>query len=199
MPLTETVAMSGVRAAGLDYGRMRLWGSLSFIAASFCGGWVVERLGPGAVIWLIVVGGALMTAGRARAQAADRARPPQGRDQCAAARPRRRARACCARASSSSCWRPAAPCRPRTPCSTPSARCTGARSGPVGGMVRHAVGHLGHRRDRAVCLLRRGGARASAPAQLIGLGAAAAVRALDWRWASIRRSPCWCRCRSCTA
>ena len=40
MPLTETVAMSGVKAAGLDYGRMRLWGSLSFIAASLCGGWV---------------------------------------------------------------------------------------------------------------------------------------------------------------
>jgi PPP family 3-phenylpropionic acid transporter len=62
MPLTETVAMSGVRAAGLDYGRMRLWGSLSFIAASVCGGWVVERLGPGAIIWLIVIGGALTTA-----------------------------------------------------------------------------------------------------------------------------------------
>ena len=61
MPLTETVAMGGVRAAGLDYGRMRLWGSLSFIAASFCGGWAVERLGAGSVIWLIVVGGALMT------------------------------------------------------------------------------------------------------------------------------------------
>ena len=47
MPLTETVAMSGVKAAGLDYGRMRLWGSLSFIAASLGGGWVVERLGAG--------------------------------------------------------------------------------------------------------------------------------------------------------
>jgi PPP family 3-phenylpropionic acid transporter len=62
MPLTETVAMAGVRAAGLDYGRMRLWGSLSFIAASFCGGWLVERLGAGAIVWLIVAGGALMTA-----------------------------------------------------------------------------------------------------------------------------------------
>jgi PPP family 3-phenylpropionic acid transporter len=62
MPLTETVAMAGVRSAGLDYGRMRLWGSLSFIAASFCGGWVVERLGPGAVIWLIAGGGALIAA-----------------------------------------------------------------------------------------------------------------------------------------
>ena len=36
-----------MKAAGLDYGRMRLWGSLSFIAASICGGWVVERLGAG--------------------------------------------------------------------------------------------------------------------------------------------------------
>ena len=78
MPLTETVAMGGVRAAGLDYGRMRLWGSLSFIAASFCGGWVVERLGAGGVIWLIVVGGALTDGGRARARATDRPRPPRG-------------------------------------------------------------------------------------------------------------------------
>jgi PPP family 3-phenylpropionic acid transporter len=61
MPLTETVAMGGVRAAGLDYGRMRLWGSLSFIAASFSGGWVLERLGPPAVVWLLA-GGAVLTA-----------------------------------------------------------------------------------------------------------------------------------------
>jgi MFS transporter, PPP family, 3-phenylpropionic acid transporter len=62
MPLTETVAVAGVKAAGLDYGRMRLWGSLSFVAASFGGGWLVERLGAGAVIWLIVAGGALIAA-----------------------------------------------------------------------------------------------------------------------------------------
>lgn len=59
MPLTETVAMSGVRAAGLDYGRMRLWGSLSFIAATFAGGWIIARAGSGAVVWLIVFGAAL--------------------------------------------------------------------------------------------------------------------------------------------
>jgi PPP family 3-phenylpropionic acid transporter len=41
---------------------MRLWGSLSFIAASVCGGWVVEGLGPASAIWLIVIGGALTTA-----------------------------------------------------------------------------------------------------------------------------------------
>jgi len=59
MALAETVAMQGVRGAGLDYGRMRLWGSLSFIAASFCGGLVVEQLGASAVVWLMVLGTAL--------------------------------------------------------------------------------------------------------------------------------------------
>jgi MFS transporter, PPP family, 3-phenylpropionic acid transporter len=59
MPLTETIAMSGVKAAGLDYGRMRVWGSLSFVAASFGGGWVIERLGASSAIWLVVLGGAL--------------------------------------------------------------------------------------------------------------------------------------------
>jgi PPP family 3-phenylpropionic acid transporter len=61
MPLTETVALSGVKGAGLDYGRMRLWGSLSFITASLAGGWVVERAGPASAIWLVVAGGALTT------------------------------------------------------------------------------------------------------------------------------------------
>jgi len=45
MPLTETMAMTGVKAAGLDYGRMRLWGSLSFIVASICGGWGDRTVG----------------------------------------------------------------------------------------------------------------------------------------------------------
>ena len=61
MPLTETVALSGVKAAGLDYGRMRLWGSLSFIAATVCGGWVVGYYGAASAIWLVVAGGALTT------------------------------------------------------------------------------------------------------------------------------------------
>jgi MFS transporter, PPP family, 3-phenylpropionic acid transporter len=59
MPLTETVAMGGVRAAGLDYGRMRLWGSLSFIAASFCGGLIMDRFGAPAAVWLMAAGAAL--------------------------------------------------------------------------------------------------------------------------------------------
>jgi PPP family 3-phenylpropionic acid transporter len=62
LPLTEAVAMRGVKTAGLDYGRMRLWGSLSFIAASFVGGWVVARLGGASAIWLVAAGSALTVA-----------------------------------------------------------------------------------------------------------------------------------------
>ena len=55
MPLTETIAIGGVRL-GLDYGRMRLWGSLTFIAASFAGGAAVDWAGRGVGIWLIAIG-----------------------------------------------------------------------------------------------------------------------------------------------
>jgi len=64
MPLTETVAMAGVRARGLDYGRMRLWGSLTFIAISFLGGPIIDAAGPAAGGWL-VAGGVVLTAGAA--------------------------------------------------------------------------------------------------------------------------------------
>src|SRR5690606_23520213 len=43
MPLTETVAMRAVRVHGLDYGRMRLWGSISFIVATLIGGAAIEQ------------------------------------------------------------------------------------------------------------------------------------------------------------
>lgn len=56
MPLTETIAVSGVRTHGLDYGRMRLWGSLTFVAAGFVGGWVIDHAGPSAVMGCIVGG-----------------------------------------------------------------------------------------------------------------------------------------------
>lgn len=54
MPLTETVAMTGVRM-GADYGQMRLWGSLSFIAASFSIGYVVEHLGAESVLSSLIL------------------------------------------------------------------------------------------------------------------------------------------------
>lgn len=62
MPLIETIAMAGVRRLGLDYGRMRLWGSLSFIAASFLAGAAIARAGHEAVLWLLVLGAAMTVA-----------------------------------------------------------------------------------------------------------------------------------------
>lgn len=59
MPMIETIAVTGVRRAGLDYGRMRLWGSLTFIAASIAGGAVVTKVGASAGVYLIATGCAL--------------------------------------------------------------------------------------------------------------------------------------------
>jgi len=61
-PLVDTFAVAAVRAAGLDYGRMRLWGSITFIAANFAGGVIIEALGGGFGIWLIVVAATLAVA-----------------------------------------------------------------------------------------------------------------------------------------
>lgn len=56
MPLIETIAVTGVRHRGLDYGQMRLWGSLTFVAANFFGGLAIFEFGGGAGIWLIAFG-----------------------------------------------------------------------------------------------------------------------------------------------
>jgi PPP family 3-phenylpropionic acid transporter len=59
MPLIETIAMQGMRSRGLDYGRMRLWGSLTFVLASFVGGMAITHFGGGAGVWLVAIGCAL--------------------------------------------------------------------------------------------------------------------------------------------
>jgi len=56
MPIAETLAMSGVRRGGLDYGRMRLWGSVSFIAIGFAAGPAITAFGPPSVFWLLMAG-----------------------------------------------------------------------------------------------------------------------------------------------
>ena len=54
MPLGETVALSASYERRLDYGRVRLWGSLAFIAASILGGRLLGIGGPDIVLWLII-------------------------------------------------------------------------------------------------------------------------------------------------
>jgi PPP family 3-phenylpropionic acid transporter len=84
IPLTETVAVNAVRTEGLDYGRMRLWGSISFIVANFTGGLVIEALGGGFGIWLIasailltVASGYLLPAPAQARSSAPAERPPR--------------------------------------------------------------------------------------------------------------------------
>lgn len=64
MPLTEVIAVGGVREHGCDYGRMRLWGSITFILASASAAWLIGRLGVAIVIWLVLLG-CLITAAAA--------------------------------------------------------------------------------------------------------------------------------------
>ena len=56
MPLVETTTLSVAQKHRLDYGRIRLWGSLTFVAGSWGGGlWLVGRT-EDAVIPLILIG-----------------------------------------------------------------------------------------------------------------------------------------------
>ncbi len=55
-PLIEAVTVSSVRAYGIDYGRVRVWGSIAFIVASLVGGWLVDQRGIAAIIWFLIAG-----------------------------------------------------------------------------------------------------------------------------------------------
>ncbi len=66
VPLIETVAVRAVRSDGLDYGRMRLWGSVTFIIANFFGGIAIEALGGGSALWMIA-GAVMLTIAAAHA------------------------------------------------------------------------------------------------------------------------------------
>ena len=53
VPLSEVMAVEGSARYGLDYGRIRLWASLSFLAGSVLGGALLEIIPVGSVILLI--------------------------------------------------------------------------------------------------------------------------------------------------
>ena len=64
VPLTETLAVEGSAHYGLDYGRIRLWASLSFLAGSLGAGALLEFIPVSFVILLIACAqavGALVT------------------------------------------------------------------------------------------------------------------------------------------
>ncbi|WP_051609078.1 MFS transporter [Fodinicurvata fenggangensis] len=56
IPLSDSRSMAAVRIHGLDYGRIRLWGSLAFILASSAGGWLIADSASDVILLLIMIG-----------------------------------------------------------------------------------------------------------------------------------------------
>lgn len=60
IPLTDSVAVNTVRRDGASYGRMRMWGSLSFLLVSLSAGWIINDRGDTALVYLLIVGALLV-------------------------------------------------------------------------------------------------------------------------------------------
>ncbi len=56
LPITDSLTLLAARVKGLDYGRVRLWGSLSFVMATLVGGWLLADGDIGRVLWIIMAG-----------------------------------------------------------------------------------------------------------------------------------------------
>ncbi len=54
LSLSDAYALSGLSARERNYGPVRLWGSVAFIAGNVGAGFLLERMAPGHLIWLIV-------------------------------------------------------------------------------------------------------------------------------------------------
>lgn len=61
LPLVDVLAMDTARSHQRDYGRMRLWGSLAFVAANLIGGALLASAGSEAVILLLLSAAVLTT------------------------------------------------------------------------------------------------------------------------------------------
>lgn len=59
VPFADSLTLRGVETEGLDYGRVRLWGSLAFIGASVGAGRLFGVVSAEWILWLVVAGVAL--------------------------------------------------------------------------------------------------------------------------------------------
>jgi len=60
IPVVESIAMSGVRRWGFDYGSMRVWGSITFIISTLLGGQMIGMWG-GTMVLPVMVAGFVLT------------------------------------------------------------------------------------------------------------------------------------------
>ena len=66
VPLSDAAAIAEMRRRPFDYGRVRAWGSIAFIASAVAAGQLVSLTGPAAALWLAtacLVATALVAAG----------------------------------------------------------------------------------------------------------------------------------------
>jgi PPP family 3-phenylpropionic acid transporter len=54
MPMADAVTMLKVREGTIDYGKVRLWGSLTFIAAALGGGFLLRGQPADYILWLVI-------------------------------------------------------------------------------------------------------------------------------------------------
>ena len=54
LPLAEAISLDRTASAGLDYGRVRLWGSITFILMSIVGGFALEQAGASMIFILLL-------------------------------------------------------------------------------------------------------------------------------------------------
>ena len=63
LPVMESVTLSHAARSGYDYGRMRLWGSVSFICATMGVGWILGIWQADSVVWMMAVASGLVALG----------------------------------------------------------------------------------------------------------------------------------------
>ncbi|WP_162826683.1 MFS transporter [Pseudolabrys taiwanensis] len=79
MPLVEAYALKGLTARGRAYGPVRLWGSAAFVLGSLIAGIAADVIAARHLIWLIVLGTALIALSAARLEPLG-TEPPHLRD-----------------------------------------------------------------------------------------------------------------------
>ena len=60
IPIGDAITMLKVREGTLDYGRVRLWGSLTFIVAATGGGYLLEGQPDRMILWMVIAALALL-------------------------------------------------------------------------------------------------------------------------------------------
>jgi PPP family 3-phenylpropionic acid transporter len=78
LPLGESISLSSCRDHRLDYGRIRLWGSISFILGAVAAGQFLAGRSPAWILWLTLIGFALSIAAALVLPGRRAAPPPSG-------------------------------------------------------------------------------------------------------------------------